>query len=213
LYFNADDTVHGAQLWTSNGNAAGTHLVDAIDSPGGSYPDPIGALNRKLLFLTYTESQNSFGNFRLWTTNGAASGTALLTSLAPNGMAAPYMDGKQVFFAGQVENDVEPWVSNGTASGTHVLKDIDPSGSASPFWFESFWGMTLFAVDNSTLGEQLWQSNGTNAGTMLVADIPAEDPNPSPVTSAVHRLGVGRNFFFAAHGTTVGTELYVLTGD
>jgi hypothetical protein len=59
----------------------------------------------------------------------------------------------------------------------------------------------------------LWQTKGTAASTTRVADIPAPDPNPSSVTSAVHRLAVGKNFFFAARGSTVGTELYVLTGE
>jgi ELWxxDGT repeat protein len=107
------------------------------------------------------------------------------------------------------------------ASSTNSKAEVRPAttpnhkrlAKSPSFWFEGFSGMTLFEVDNTTLGEQLWRTNGTTAGTTLVADIPAQDPNPSPVTSAVHRLGLGSDFFFAAHGTTVGTELYVLTGD
>jgi ELWxxDGT repeat protein len=216
LYFDADDTVHGTQLWASSGTAAGTRMISDIDSPAGSESYPIGAFKDKLLFQTNILHQNqnvvSFLT-QFWTTNGTAGGTAPLSSIFFPSGANPFISGSQFFFTGGANTDIEPWVSDGTANGTHVLKDINPSGGASPSWFQSFAGKTLFEVSNAVAGEQLWQSTGTAATTTFVADIPAPDPNPSPVTSAVHRLAVGSNFFFAAHSNTTGTELYVLTGD
>jgi len=212
LYFAADDTVHGSELWTSNGTAKGTTLLaDLVPGATGSYPSPIGTLNGRLLIQTFVEPTSTSYVSQFWTTDGTTKGTTPVGTYTFPPVIYPLINGNLVFFAGQDAAGVEPWVSDGTAAGTHILKDINPNGSSNPSWFESFLGATLFEVTDPALGEQLWRSDGTSSGTLLVSSIPAPDPTPSLVTSARHRLAVGTNFFIAASDPTVGTELYAVT--
>jgi len=214
LYFAADDGVHGTELWKSDGSAAGTVLVaDVVPGQDASYPAPLGMLNGKLLFETFIlSSQTTVGYVsQLWLTDGTASGTSQLATLAVNSGAIPLTNGKQAFFVGQDSSGVEPWVSDGTAAGTHLLKDINPAGSY-PSWFENFNGITLFEISTPS-GEQLWRSDGTAAGTILVSGIPPQYVEEFPPTPARHRLTVGQKFFFSAADPTVGTELYALTNN
>ncbi len=37
LFFQASDGTHGRELWSSDGTAAGTHLVEDIDQTPGGY--------------------------------------------------------------------------------------------------------------------------------------------------------------------------------
>jgi len=212
LYFAADDTIHGSELWRSDGTAAGTQLfADIMPGPTSSYPNPAGALHDKLLFQTFVHTTDGMGQVaQLWTTDGSLQGTKRVGDSVFPPADTPLINGNFAYFLGQDSVGLKPWVSDGTAAGTHILKNINPAGDANPAWFEKFRDLTLFEVTDPTQGEQLWESDGTKAGTRLVGPIPALDPNPSPVASAVHRLTVGRYFFIAAVDPVIGTELYGL---
>jgi len=216
LYFAADDGVHGRELWKSDGSAVGTVLVaDVVPGIDPSYPAPLGMLNGKLLFETFIlSSQPAIGYVgQLWTTDGTASGTSQVATLASDLRATPVTNGKQVFYEGQDASGVEPWVSDGTVAGTHLLKDINPAGGSYPSWFENFNGITLFEINNPSSGEQLWRTDGTAAGTMQVSGIPPEPLSAFPTTPARHRLTVGQKFLFSADDPATGAELYVLTNN
>jgi len=216
LYFAADDGVHGLELWKTDGTTVGTTLVaDVAPGPDSSYPLPLGTLNGKLLFQVAIPASQPPGSYvtQLWVTDGTASGTSQLATVAANSGAAPVTNGKQVFFAGEDSLGVEPWVSDGTITGTHILKDINPAGDSNPSWFENFDGIVVFEVTDPTSGEKLWRTDGTAAGTIQVSSVP---PQPSPVfppTPARHRLTVGQKFFFSAVDPAMGSELFALTNN
>jgi trimeric autotransporter adhesin len=215
LYFAADDGVHGTELWKSDGSAAGTVLVaDVVPGIDASFPAPLGMLNGKLLFEVFILSSQTTAGYvsQLWTTDGTASGTSQVATLADSSGAIPVTNGKKVFYVGEDSSGVEPWVSDGTAAGTHLLKDINRAGGSYPSWFENFNGITLFEI-STTSGDQLWRSDGTAAGTTQVSGIPPQYRPELPTTPARHRLTVGQKFLFSALDPTMGTELFALTNN
>jgi len=55
VYFGADDGVHGIQLWTSDGTAAGTQMI--VIGSGPSEPSILGTVGNSLIFTAYDGSK------------------------------------------------------------------------------------------------------------------------------------------------------------
>ena len=192
-YFAASSDGNGAELFRSDGTAAGTYLVKDINpgSTGSSIDGMMTAGGGKIYFIA---NDGSTG-LELWTTDGTTAGTIRLTNINPSTSASTdfitnLMDvGGTLFFVGDdgVTGD-ELWKSDGTVAGTVRIADINPAAAANGVGSTT---TTNFAVLGNTLffrgtdgtvsntGTELWKSDGTAAGTMLVKDIFAGTSIPS----------------------------------
>jgi ELWxxDGT repeat protein len=182
IYFTADDGVHGFELWSSDGTAAGTTLFDLVPGAGSSSPGGLVAFNGRLYFRASDPAHGS----ELWSTDGTAAGTGMLLEIQPGDLGStPWeltVSGSSLYFGARVEGGGrELWKSDGTAAGTAMVKDIN-AGSGDGvglFNFHGFYqvgGKTLFFADDGTHGLELWSTDGTAAGTAQVADL---DPGPA----------------------------------
>ncbi|RLN92907.1 hypothetical protein BBJ28_00006860 [Nothophytophthora sp. Chile5] len=130
LLFQANDCMHGAELWVTDGTRAGTFLVlDIRQGVLGSSPTYLVPFAGRIYF----QADDGVHGAELWTTDGSAAGTSMLVDLAPgvsgskpsfltvlNSIDAP---SDVLVFAAQVERDrlVEFWRSDGTSVGTTKL--------------------------------------------------------------------------------------------
>lgn len=85
VFFNAQDSVHGSELWVTDGTAPGSHLV--IDLMPGTEAGVEGfhALPEKLWFdgeMYFVGSDGVHGR-ELWATDGSEAGTRLVHDLEP----------------------------------------------------------------------------------------------------------------------------------
>ncbi|GMF40396.1 unnamed protein product [Phytophthora fragariaefolia] len=130
LLFQADDCVHGPELWSTDGTPSGTVLV--LDIRKGF----MGSLPRYLTFFAgqvYFQADDGIHGSELWTTDGTSGGTEMLLDVAPGVQGStpsfltilyPATDPSGIFvFAAQAEQDrlTEFWQSNGTSDGTMKL--------------------------------------------------------------------------------------------
>ena len=94
LYFLANDSAHGSELWKSDGTTAGTVIVDDID-PGAtsSFPFYLTNLNGTLYF----QASHGTNGAELWKSDGTAAGTMMVKDIDPgaNSSVPSYGDQRQ----------------------------------------------------------------------------------------------------------------------
>ncbi|MGE5609813.1 MAG: ELWxxDGT repeat protein [Bacillota bacterium] len=197
LYFSANDTVHGQELWKTDGTDRGTSLVaDLTPGPGHSNPGGLTDVNGRLFFVA---------DNRLWVTDGTAAGTWGLATLNIT-RASMTAVGNRLFFSAQdSEHGSELWTSDGTPAGTHLVKDIKPGASSSgPADLISYGGLLAFRADDGVHGQELWRSDGTELGTFIVKDI-----NPGAIGSMpLYPVIFGDSLYFSASDGVHGAELW-----
>lgn len=191
LYLRADDGIHGIELWTSDGTAAGTMMVKDINPGEGSGLLEAGSISFSGFMeagatLFFVADDGVHGR-ELWKSDGTATGTQMVKDIweADGGNSDPgglTKHGSMVYFsADDGLHGEELWRSDGTTAGTVLVKNIntfsypyDPPGSdagSKPWGFVSQGSYLYFVAFNNTYGEELWRTDGTEAGTFMLKEI------------------------------------------
>lgn len=99
-YFRASDTIHGSELWVTNGTVAGTTLVkDIRTGTNSSNPDNFIAYHGRIYFT----AMDSTTGYQLYRTDGTAAGTemvlpAIMTNTDPSPEELSVLTGKKMFY-------------------------------------------------------------------------------------------------------------------
>ncbi|KAL3656353.1 hypothetical protein V7S43_018797 [Phytophthora oleae] len=130
LLFQADDCVHGSELWSTDGTKEGTVLVLDI------YEGLLGSLPAYLISFAgqvYFQADDGIHGCELWATDGTPVGTKMLLDIAPGVLGSKpsfftILDhlndpSGTLVFSAQSERDrlTEFWQSDGTSAGTTTL--------------------------------------------------------------------------------------------
>jgi ELWxxDGT repeat protein len=163
FFFNTYCCVGGANLYVSDGTAAGTRRVNDEDTIL-STPDTetAAAFNGKLYFDNYGSDSDLFGSV-LWVSDGTKGGTHVLDgSPAADEIAILPAAGQNLYFAA----NSELWKTDGTAAGTQLLTSLGEVPRHAAYMAKRLY------FDSSTWNEaenrydvQLWKSDGTASGT------------------------------------------------
>ncbi|HXT19564.1 MAG TPA: ELWxxDGT repeat protein, partial [Thermoanaerobaculia bacterium] len=128
LFLSADDGVHGVELWSTDGTAAGTALVaDLVAGSAPSTPDAFHPFGAAVLF----RAGNPGLDTTLWRSDGTPGGTFPLGDAAHGSdelVPSAYAElGGLVYFPGyQTATGRELWRTDGTLAGTQLAVDIVP---------------------------------------------------------------------------------------
>ena len=200
LYFVRDDASNGEELWSSNGTAGGTALVQDL-RPGatGSMPRDLIEFNGLLHF----SADNGYYGREIFYAASGGEGIMLFQDINSGAASSDPSDltvvGTRLFFSGDDgTNGRELHASPGG------LFDINSgTGSSNPTELTNINGMLYFAADNGNDGFEPYKSNGTTQGTTQVANI-------GPLNSSSNPTGfmeVGGTVYFAADQYKTGALL------
>ncbi len=212
LYFNADDGVHGRELWRSDGSADGTRMIKDINpGPDDGRGIDIHAFHGLAFFIG---SDGAHGS-ELWRSDGTEDGTYQIKDINPgadDGVTNFQMVdiGDTLYFlANDGTSGVELWKTDGTLAGTSRVKDIRPGSTGSfPNWLTEYNGALYFTANDGATGVELWRSDGTETGTVRIKDI-----RPGNLDSSPNFLTVSNGvLYFGADDGTNGKELWRSNG-
>ncbi len=202
VYFTAEDSATGRELWRTN--AAMTGVERVVDL----YP---GTRSSQLKFLTVVGSQLYFvaddglTGYELWTSDGTSGGTRLVLELtagaAGSGINQLTAHAGRLYF---VDGDSRLYVTDGTVENTIELAAF-VSGVGQ---LRSSSQGLYFRAQDTTSGSELWVTDGTVNGTLRLSDA-----NPGSAGALVGPVtGTATASLFAAFQPGTGVELWRTDG-
>ncbi len=189
-FFVADDDIHGAELWVTDGTPEGTSLLKDI-YPGFNSSDPayLTSFNGNLFFVA---NSLQYGT-EVWKSDGTTAGTVLLQDILPGDANGSDPHALTVFnnelYFGAFSSDgfnTSVYKSDGTSAGTVLLKDMGFGRIADI----EVAGDYLYYAFGSNGNEKLWRTDGTLGGT---AEVTVDA------------------YFYLKNLTAVGNQLFVTT--
>jgi len=211
LYYRGYDITTGAELWVTDGTAAGTRLVKDINpgATGGNLRD-FAEFNGGVIFTAEDES----AGWEPWYTDGTETGTHRIRDINPGAEGSvPRLrgvyGGLAYFVADDGTSGGELWSTDGTEANTKPVADISPGAASSyPTILAELDGSLYLYARTEAAGSELWISDGTPEGTQLLKDI-APGTRSSQLRSPYILNG---RLCFAALTQAEGWEIWVSDG-
>jgi ELWxxDGT repeat protein len=160
LYFQANNSTNGAELWKSNGTALGTVMVkDLVTGSASSTPSNIVVVNSSLYFSATTSSTGQ----ELFTSDGT--NITLVKDISLGGASSDpiwirAVENNIVFFAADGINGSDMWRSDGTEGGTLRIfdnrKQLNNAANANPMFQMIGNKLAFFTWALNDPGPSLW---------------------------------------------------------
>lgn len=218
LFFVATDTVHGAELWATNGTAAGTLRLTDFGPADPFRPEEVTPRLIALRDRLVAPVLSSAGVEEFWISDGTPTGTKPLAAVYPF-LVQPLRDvsgdpvdlGSQILFVTGENSDADTlvWRTDLTSAGTALVGPLEPADlSAREFASFALNGRMLIFGRSVAFGNTLWVSDGTAAGTRPVQSV-SFSSRIEPVVANGRLFFLVGSDLWASDGTGPGTDIVV----
>lgn len=158
LFFSAYDSIHGQELWKTDGTAGGTQIVKDL-TPGFTSYGSQSFINNSNPYNIFSCGQYVFFGIEggeLWRTDGTNAGTILLKKSDTGFSSFRKINEKLFFLSTDVLTGTEPWTSGGQPENTKIVQDIWPGPASSTTVLHPATDRVLFSANNGSTNE-IWQ--------------------------------------------------------
>ncbi len=181
IFFTANDSTHGEELWRSAAYEGNTVLLKDINPGINSAWNDFGGrefivFNNKLIF----NANDGTSGDELWISDGSSNGTLVLKDINAGASSSTprnfFIFGNAVYFSALSAVGIELWKTDGTESGTVLVKNINQKTgsistiSSNPRFFTKYNNQLFFKAEDGITGSQIWKTDGTDAGTIRVSN-------------------------------------------
>jgi len=225
MYFSAESSEHGRELWRSDGTDAGTYLLkDITTGNNSSSPSMFTVVGNTLYFVANEVHKEDYINYEfehhyeLWKTDGTTQGTVKvgyfpmqspqtnLYEAYPN-LQLVASNEALYFTVNNAPGGYELWKTQG--SNTQKVLDVSGNPYTGVYLLRAAGNNVYFTASNSSANITLWRTDGTTIGTTLVKE--------SSTSYGISSLtAIGDKLFFTfedgqelwkSNGTPEGTQL------
>lgn len=202
-YFGANDGIHAAEPWVTDGTAGGTHLLKDTAAPSYSYANDFTKFAGKVYFTARGDQGT-----RLWVTDGTETGTHRVDSgdsFVGDGATQPtVIGGKLYFLATGVGGRTGLWVTD----GTDAPHEIEVAGNSA-----SNRGEVLTIRGAGSVPVLDWYSYGNYQRTLygVSSEGTAEVLSTASAGGISSLTTIGSKAYFSGHGED-GSEPWVTDG-
>ena len=213
VFFTANDSVHGEELWRTNGTEASSTLIKDIN-PGinGAWNDFQGREFIRFGNKIYFNANDGFNGDELWVSGGTDASTFMVKNINAGGASSSpknfFIFMGRLYFTALSPVGTELWKTDGTDAGTVLVKNINQktgSASSSPRYFTIYNNALYFKADDGITGSQIWKTDGTESGTTRVSN---GNPGNANGLSVQDLMAAGSYMYFTGNNGSGDLELY-----
>lgn len=204
LYFLAYDSIHGIEIWKTDGTESGTTIVYDIIEGRSSTPIEFLTAFKDEIYFFITERNNY--HIQLYKTEGDT--IEFVKDLGVNSYNVPYevinmkACGNYLYFVAYGAGE-DLWISDGTENGTYKLNDLGYCQNLT-----NVNGRLFFSGSQTYKGDiELWSVNTPGDSATLVKNINIE--SSSDPADFINYNGV---LFFSAFTSVSGREIWKSDG-
>lgn len=207
MFFIANDSINGTELWVTDGTENGTSIVKNISPKDTStaFGNIHSLSNGKVYFSTST---NQPLKVQLWVSDGTESGTYSFFNTPTVGVNTAVYNSQMFYYLSN-----ELWITDGTTTnGSRLLKNLREPNTELGGIANSFVAtpQKFFFSTFASNGFRLWVSDGTPQGTFIPDTSLVGVSYITQLNNKVYFMGTTQNPFtqglWISDGTKTGTK-------